>query len=41
MPDVLPYVTETLTSGTYDQPAPDVSKNINFPHLCEELITFV
>jgi len=38
--DVLPYVTATLTSVTYVEPAPDASKNINFPHLYEELITF-
>jgi hypothetical protein len=39
--DVLLYVTETLISVTYVEPAPDASKNINFPHLYEELITFV
>ena len=36
--DVLPYVTATLTSVTYVEPAPDASKNINFHHLYEELI---
>jgi hypothetical protein len=39
--DVLPYVTVSLTSATYVEPAPDASKNINFPHMYEELITFV
>jgi len=39
--DVLPYVTATLTSVTYDVPAPDASTSTNFPHLYEELITFV
>jgi len=31
--DVLPYVTATLTSVTYVDPAPDANKNMNFPHL--------
>jgi hypothetical protein len=39
--DVLPYVTATLTSVTYVDPAPDANKNINFLHLNEELIHFV
>jgi hypothetical protein len=39
--DVLPYVTATLTSKTYVDPAPDASKNISFPHLYEELISLV
>ena len=39
--DVLPFVTTTLTSVTYVQPAPDASKNVDFPHLCEVLISFV
>jgi hypothetical protein len=33
--DVLPYVTATLTSVTYVDPAPDASKYINFPHMYE------
>ena len=41
MPEVLANVTPTLTSVTYVEPAPDASKNINFPHLYEELIVFV
>jgi hypothetical protein len=39
--DVLPFVTTTLTSVTYVEPAPDASKNEDFPHLYEELIIFV
>ena len=39
--DVLPYVTANLTSVTYVEPAPDASKNMNFPYLYEELISFV
>ena len=38
--DVLPFVTTTLTSVTYVEPAPEVSKNY-FSHLYEELISFV
>jgi hypothetical protein len=41
MPDVLPYVTVTLNSLTYVEPAPDASKKINFPHQNEKFITFV
>jgi len=29
--DVLPFVTTTLTSVTYVEPAPDASKNVDFP----------
>jgi hypothetical protein len=39
--DVLPFVTNTLTSVTYVEPAPDASKNVVFPHLYEELVNFV
>jgi hypothetical protein len=39
--DVFPYVTATLTSVTYAEPAPDASKKINFRHLHEDLISFV
>jgi len=39
--DILPYLTATLTSVTYFEPAPDASKNINFLRLYEELIPFV
>jgi len=39
--DVLPFVTNTLTSVTYVEPSPDASKNIDYPHLYEELVNFV
>ena len=39
--DVLPYVTATLTSVTYVEPAPEASKNKNFPRLYEEIISLV
>ena len=40
MPYVL-YVTTALGSVTYVEPAPNASTHINYPHLYEELITFV
>ena len=39
--DVLPFVTKTLTSVSYVEPSPDASKNVDFPHLYEELVSFV
>ena len=36
--DVLSFVTNTLTSVTYVEPSPDASKNVDFPHLYEELV---
>ena len=39
--DVLPFVTNTLISVTNVEPSPDASKNVDFPHLYEELISFV
>ena len=39
--DVLPFVRTTLNSVTYVEPAPDASKNVDFNHLYEELISFV
>jgi hypothetical protein len=39
--DVLPYVMATLPSVTYAERTPDACKNINFPYLYEQLITFV
>jgi hypothetical protein len=39
--DVLPFVTNTLTSVTYVEPSPDASKNVDFTHSYEELISFV
>jgi hypothetical protein len=40
MPDVLSYVT-TLTSTSYTEPAPNASQHINYPHVYEELVSFV
>ena len=39
--DLLPFVTNTLTSVTYVKPSTDASKNVDFPHLYEELVSFV
>jgi hypothetical protein len=39
--DVLPFVTNTLTSVTYVEPSRDARKNVDFPHMYEELISFV
>jgi len=39
--DVLPFVTNTLTSVTYVEPSPNASKNVFFSHLYEELVNFV
>ena len=36
--DVMPFVTATLTSVTYVEPFPDARKNVDFPHLYEELV---
>jgi hypothetical protein len=41
MPDVLSYVTSSLTSTSYTEPAPNASQHINYPHLYEELVSFV
>jgi hypothetical protein len=41
MPDVLSYVTTAVTSVTCVEPAPNASKLVHYPHLYEELITFV
>lgn len=41
LPDVLSYVTASLTSVTYVEPAPNASRHIDFPHLYEELIICV
>jgi hypothetical protein len=41
MPDVLSYVTASLTSTSYTEPAPNASPHINYPHLYKELISFV
>jgi hypothetical protein len=39
--DVLPFVTNTLISVTYVEPFADGSKNVDFPRLYEELLSFV
>jgi hypothetical protein len=39
--DVLPYVTATLTSVNYMEPATEASKNIYYSRLYEEIIHFV
>jgi hypothetical protein len=39
--DVLLFFTNTLSSVTYVEPSPDASKNIDYPHLYEELVNFV
>jgi hypothetical protein len=39
--DVLSYVTASLTSTSYIEPAPNASQHLNYPHLYEELILFV
>ena len=39
--DVLSYVTSSLTSATYVEPQGNASRNIDYPHLYEELLTFV
>jgi len=41
LPDVLSYMTSSLTSVSYIQPAPNASKIIDYLHLYEELVTFV
>ena len=41
LPDVLSYVTSSLTSTTYVEPHANASTNIDYPHLYEELVTFV
>jgi hypothetical protein len=41
MLDVFSYGATALTSVTYVEPAPNASTHINYPHLYEELITFV
>jgi len=39
--DVLLFVTTKLTSVTYVEPFLDAIKKVDFPHLHEELISFV
>jgi len=40
-PEVLAYMTSSLTSTPYIDPAPNASKIIHYPHLYEELVIFV
>ena len=41
LPDVLSYVISSLTSVSYVEPVPDASKNIDYPHPYEKLVTVV
>jgi len=41
LPDVLSYVISSLASASYVEPPPNASTNIDYPHLYEELVTFV
>jgi len=41
LPDVLSYMTSSSTSTSYIEPVPNASKIIDYPHLYEELVTFV
>ena len=41
LPDVLQYLTSSLTSVSYVELVPDVSENIDYPHLYKDLVTFV
>ena len=38
LPDLLPYVTTSLTSVVFVEPMPNASAHINYPHLYEELV---
>ena len=41
LPDVLSYVTLSLASTSFVEPQANASTNIDYPHLYEELLTFV
>jgi len=41
LPDMLYYVTSSLASTSYVEPQPNAITNIDYPHLYEELVTFV
>ena len=41
LPVVLSFMSSSLTSTSYIEPAPNASKNIDYPPLYEELVTFV
>jgi len=40
-PDFLSHVTLASTLVVYVEPMPNASKHIDYPHLYEELVTFV
>jgi len=41
LPEVFSYVTSSLISVSYIGPVPNASENIDYPHLYEEIITYV
>jgi len=41
LPDVLSYATSFLASASYVEPPPNDTTNIDYPHLYEEIVTFV
>jgi len=41
LPDVLSYVTSSVTSVTYVEPVPNASDRMDYRHLFEELVTSV
>ena len=41
LPDVLSYVTSSVTSVTYVEPVPTASDRVDYRHLFEELVTAV
>jgi len=41
LPDILSYVTMSLSSVMYVEPMPNASAHINYHHLYEELVSFV
>jgi len=41
LPELLSYVTMSLTLVVYVEPLPNASAHINYPHLYEELVSFV
>ena len=41
LPDVLSYVSSSVTSVTYVEPVPNASDHIDYRHLFEELVTAV
>jgi len=41
LPNLLSYVTMSLTLVVYVEPMPNASTHTDYPHLYEELVTFV